>query len=198
MKNGILITQLEYITMHQHLVIDNWPSIIEILFYWTAVSMNLNFDFGKLQNFDFIELQHLSILNLDFSEFSTSWTSFVEIANHWECLAQILHQQQSMHCLCLVGSAIYQTIPWCPIYLYLVQFFLFESFSPSKKSWIWLKTNKNVFLGSYTVERDGWGEKCEFHYVYQWCRIIVPPELGYPENDYNKSGPRPTTFSVRV
>lgn len=27
-------------------------------------------------------------------------------------------------------------------------------------------------------------------------RIIVPPELGYPENDYNKSGPRPTTFSV--
>ncbi|KAK2352060.1 FKBP peptidyl-prolyl cis-trans isomerase family protein [Trifolium repens] len=26
-------------------------------------------------------------------------------------------------------------------------------------------------------------------------RIIVPPELGYPENDYNKGGPRPTTFS---
>ncbi|KAM7487061.1 hypothetical protein LguiB_024545 [Lonicera macranthoides] len=26
-------------------------------------------------------------------------------------------------------------------------------------------------------------------------RIIVPPDLGYPENDYNKSGPRPTTFS---
>ncbi|RWR80154.1 peptidyl-prolyl cis-trans isomerase FKBP19, chloroplastic [Cinnamomum micranthum f. kanehirae] len=26
-------------------------------------------------------------------------------------------------------------------------------------------------------------------------RIIVPPELGYPENDYNKQGPRPTTFS---
>ncbi|XP_027349743.1 peptidyl-prolyl cis-trans isomerase FKBP19, chloroplastic isoform X2 [Abrus precatorius] len=26
-------------------------------------------------------------------------------------------------------------------------------------------------------------------------RIIVPPELGYPENDFNKSGPRPTTFS---
>ncbi|XP_022145793.1 peptidyl-prolyl cis-trans isomerase FKBP19, chloroplastic [Momordica charantia] len=26
-------------------------------------------------------------------------------------------------------------------------------------------------------------------------RIIVPPELGYPENDYNKRGPRPTTFS---
>jgi hypothetical protein len=26
----------------------------------------------------------------------------------------------------------------------------------------------------------------------------VPPELGYPENDYNKGGPRPTTFSVRV
>ncbi|KAL8519926.1 hypothetical protein ACS0TY_010745 [Phlomoides rotata] len=26
-------------------------------------------------------------------------------------------------------------------------------------------------------------------------RIIVPPELGYPENDYNKKGPRPTTFS---
>lgn len=24
----------------------------------------------------------------------------------------------------------------------------------------------------------------------------MPPELGYPENDYNKSGPRPTTFSV--
>ncbi|GMP57423.1 hypothetical protein CsSME_00021528 [Camellia sinensis var. sinensis] len=26
-------------------------------------------------------------------------------------------------------------------------------------------------------------------------RIIVPPELGYPDNDYNKMGPRPTTFS---
>ncbi|KAK7816256.1 peptidyl-prolyl cis-trans isomerase fkbp19 [Quercus suber] len=26
-------------------------------------------------------------------------------------------------------------------------------------------------------------------------RIIVPPDLGYPDNDYNKSGPRPTTFS---
>ncbi|KAJ1443276.1 FKBP-type peptidyl-prolyl cis-trans isomerase domain [Sesbania bispinosa] len=26
-------------------------------------------------------------------------------------------------------------------------------------------------------------------------RIIVPPELGYPENDFNKSAPRPTTFS---
>ncbi|KAL4353686.1 hypothetical protein GQ457_06G004950 [Hibiscus cannabinus] len=26
-------------------------------------------------------------------------------------------------------------------------------------------------------------------------RIIVPPELGYPDNDYNKSGPKPTTFS---
>ncbi|KAH1260742.1 Peptidyl-prolyl cis-trans isomerase FKBP19, chloroplastic [Glycine max] len=26
-------------------------------------------------------------------------------------------------------------------------------------------------------------------------RIIVPPELGYPENDFNKSDPRPTTFS---
>ncbi|OEL22460.1 Peptidyl-prolyl cis-trans isomerase FKBP19, chloroplastic [Dichanthelium oligosanthes] len=26
-------------------------------------------------------------------------------------------------------------------------------------------------------------------------RIIVPPDLGYPENDYNKLGPKPTTFS---
>ncbi|KAJ8759361.1 hypothetical protein K2173_006881 [Erythroxylum novogranatense] len=26
-------------------------------------------------------------------------------------------------------------------------------------------------------------------------RIIVPPELGYPDNDFNKSAPRPTTFS---
>ncbi|KAL4570062.1 hypothetical protein LXL04_025712 [Taraxacum kok-saghyz] len=26
-------------------------------------------------------------------------------------------------------------------------------------------------------------------------RIIVPPDLGYPDNDYNKSGPKPTTFS---
>ncbi|EYU28483.1 hypothetical protein ABFS82_11G081100 [Erythranthe guttata] len=26
-------------------------------------------------------------------------------------------------------------------------------------------------------------------------RIIVPPELGYPDSDYNKKGPRPTTFS---
>ncbi|MQL96411.1 hypothetical protein Taro_029089, partial [Colocasia esculenta] len=26
-------------------------------------------------------------------------------------------------------------------------------------------------------------------------RIIVPPELGYPDNDFNKLGPRPATFS---
>eukprot|EP00262_Sarcandra_glabra_P006934 TRINITY_DN19496_c0_g1_i1.p1 TRINITY_DN19496_c0_g1~~TRINITY_DN19496_c0_g1_i1.p1 ORF type:complete len:255 (+),score=35.32 TRINITY_DN19496_c0_g1_i1:12-776(+) len=26
-------------------------------------------------------------------------------------------------------------------------------------------------------------------------RLIVPPELGYPEYDFNKQGPRPTTFS---
>ncbi|XP_077212304.1 FKBP-like peptidyl-prolyl cis-trans isomerase family protein [Tasmannia lanceolata] len=26
-------------------------------------------------------------------------------------------------------------------------------------------------------------------------RIIVPPDLGYPDNDFNKQGPRPTTFS---
>lgn len=26
-------------------------------------------------------------------------------------------------------------------------------------------------------------------------RIIVPPELGYPDNDFNKKGPKPTTFS---
>ncbi|KAK6930737.1 FKBP-type peptidyl-prolyl cis-trans isomerase domain [Dillenia turbinata] len=26
-------------------------------------------------------------------------------------------------------------------------------------------------------------------------RIIVPPELGYPDNDFNRMGPRPTTFS---
>ncbi|RZC60480.1 hypothetical protein C5167_022233 [Papaver somniferum] len=26
-------------------------------------------------------------------------------------------------------------------------------------------------------------------------RIIVPPELGYPDNDYNNKGPQPTTFS---
>lgn len=26
-------------------------------------------------------------------------------------------------------------------------------------------------------------------------RIIVPVELGYPDNDFNKQGPAPTTFS---
>ncbi|KAK8933733.1 hypothetical protein KSP39_PZI015987 [Platanthera zijinensis] len=26
-------------------------------------------------------------------------------------------------------------------------------------------------------------------------RLIVPPELGYPDNDFNKLGPKPTTFS---
>jgi hypothetical protein len=26
-------------------------------------------------------------------------------------------------------------------------------------------------------------------------RIIVPEELGYPDNDFNKAQPRPTTFS---
>lgn len=29
-------------------------------------------------------------------------------------------------------------------------------------------------------------------------RVVVPPELGYPDNDYNKQGPKPTTFSVSV
>ncbi len=29
-------------------------------------------------------------------------------------------------------------------------------------------------------------------------RIIVPVELGYPNNDMNALGPRPLTFSVRV
>ena len=28
-------------------------------------------------------------------------------------------------------------------------------------------------------------------------RIIVPVELGYPNNDMNALGPRPLTFSVR-
>ena len=27
-------------------------------------------------------------------------------------------------------------------------------------------------------------------------RIVVPVELGYPDNDFNKLGPKPTTFSV--
>ena len=27
-------------------------------------------------------------------------------------------------------------------------------------------------------------------------RIIVPPDIGYPDNDLNKLGPKPTTFSV--
>ena len=29
-------------------------------------------------------------------------------------------------------------------------------------------------------------------------RLIVPVELGYPDNDMNKKGPKPTTFSVRI
>ncbi len=28
-------------------------------------------------------------------------------------------------------------------------------------------------------------------------RIVVPPEIGYPDNDFRKQGPVPTTFSVR-
>ena len=28
-------------------------------------------------------------------------------------------------------------------------------------------------------------------------RIVVPVELGYPDNDYKKQGPKPTTFAVR-
>ena len=27
-------------------------------------------------------------------------------------------------------------------------------------------------------------------------RLIVPVELGYPDNDFKKKGPKPTTFSV--
>jgi len=27
-------------------------------------------------------------------------------------------------------------------------------------------------------------------------RLIVPVELGYPDNDFRKKGPKPTTFSV--
>ena len=29
-------------------------------------------------------------------------------------------------------------------------------------------------------------------------RIIVPVELGYPNNDFKKTGPAPTTFSVSI
>lgn len=29
-------------------------------------------------------------------------------------------------------------------------------------------------------------------------RIVVPVELGYPDNDMNKKGPTPTTFSVSL
>lgn len=29
-------------------------------------------------------------------------------------------------------------------------------------------------------------------------RIVVPVELGYPNNDYKKQGPKPTTFSVSL
>lgn len=29
-------------------------------------------------------------------------------------------------------------------------------------------------------------------------RLIVPVELGYPDNDFNKKGPKPSTFSVRL
>ena len=28
------------------------------------------------------------------------------------------------------------------------------------------------------------------------CSLVVPPEIGYPGNDFNKVGPRPLTFSV--
>ena len=26
----------------------------------------------------------------------------------------------------------------------------------------------------------------------------MPPDFGYPDNDFNKMGPRPTTFSVEI
>ena len=29
-------------------------------------------------------------------------------------------------------------------------------------------------------------------------RLIVPVEIGYPDNDFNKKGPKPSTFSVRL
>ena len=29
-------------------------------------------------------------------------------------------------------------------------------------------------------------------------RIVVPLELGYPNNDFSKTGPKPTTFSVSL
>ncbi|GER39237.1 peptidyl-prolyl cis-trans isomerase [Striga asiatica] len=34
-----------------------------------------------------------------------------------------------------------------------------------------------------------------FYRRFSMMMIIVPPELGYPENDFNRKGPRPTTFS---
>ncbi|THU50827.1 hypothetical protein C4D60_Mb06t24440 [Musa balbisiana] len=36
---------------------------------------------------------------------------------------------------------------------------------------------------------------CANTLLTQQCRIIVPPDLGYPDSDFNKLGPRPTTFS---
>lgn len=29
-------------------------------------------------------------------------------------------------------------------------------------------------------------------------RIVVPVELGYPDNDFNKRGPKPSSFSVSL
>lgn len=41
----------------------------------------------------------------------------------------------------------------------------------------------------------GWEEAVQGMQPGGIRRIIVPQELGYPENDFRKAGPKPTTFA---
>ena len=38
--------------------------------------------------------------------------------------------------------------------------------------------------------------ECLYEAVVDSCRIVVPPEIGYPENNMDLKGPKPITFSV--
>lgn len=79
---------------------------------------------------------------------------------------------------------------------------LWESYKTSGTCWWQIL---GTFSLDYDIRKSGlshlsfvWAYCMQIsQFTSQWCRIIVPPELGYPGNDFNKSGPRPTTFSVK-
>lgn len=105
-----------------------------------------------------------------------------------------------IECLICLNCNFYPTQLWIWWTLNLLEYFGVK-FEKAGEGWSRFLDEILVSF-NYTRENAFWekqiGIDMQFSLCIQWCRIIVPPELGYPENDYNKSGPRPTTFSVII